>query len=104
MKEKRSIMYVGPKKKEKFKYWGAVVECIIMGLGLCTIILAVFIFLNLDEMLRWLPLMFLLASLVNVISSMKALYYGRRLAGLGLFLVSAGIMLFAVVSYIALWI
>lgn len=104
MKERRSMMYVGPKKKEKFKHWGTVVEFTIMGLGLCTIVLAGFIFLNLDEMLGWLPLMFLLAALVNVISSMKALYYGRKLAGLGLFLVSAGIMAFAVVSYITLWI
>lgn len=97
-------MYVGPKKKEKFRHWGAVVECTIMGLGLCTILLAILIFCNVGEMLKWLPLMFLLAALVNVISSMKALYYGRKLAGLGLFLVSAGVTAFAVVSYITLWI
>ena len=70
-------MYIGPKKKEKFRHWGMVVECTIMGLGLCTILLAVLIFCNADKMLRWLPLMFLLAALVNVISSVKALYYGR---------------------------
>ena len=97
-------MYVGPKKKEKFRHWGTVVECTIMGLALCTIVLAVFIFFNVSEMLRWLPLMFLLAALVNVISAMKALYYGRKLAGLGLFLSSVAIVAFAVISYITLWI
>lgn len=103
MKEARNNMYVGSKKKEKFKHWGAVVEGTTIGLGLGSIILAIVIFLNLNEMFRWLPLMFLLAALVNVISSIKALYYGRRLAGLGLFLASAGILAFAVISYITLW-
>lgn len=97
-------MYVGQKKKEKFRHWGAVVEGAIMVLGLNTILLAVLIFCNVGKMLRWLPLMFLLAALVNVISSIKALYYGRRLAGIGLFLASAAITAFAVVSYTALWI
>lgn len=97
-------MYVGPKKKEKFRHWGTVVECTIMGLGLCTILLAVLIFCNVREMLRWLPLMFLLAALVNSISSVKALYYGRTLAGIGLFLASVGIAAFAVISYITLWV
>ncbi len=97
-------MYAGLKKKEKFRHWGTIVECTVMGLGLCTILLAVLIFCNVEERLRWLPLMFLLAALVNVISAVKALYYGRKLAGLGLFLVSAGITVFAVVSYITLWI
>ena len=96
-------MYIGPKKKERVRHWGMVVECTIMGLGLCTILLAILIFCNADKMLRWLPLMFLLAALVNVISSVKALYYGRTLAGIGLFLASAGIAAFAVVSYITLW-
>lgn len=97
-------MYVGTKKKEKFKHWGTLVECTIMGLGLCTILLAVLIFCDVSERLRWLPLMFLLAALVNVISSMKTIYYGRKLAGLGLFLVSVGVTAFAVISYITLWI
>ena len=97
-------MYAGLKKKEKFRHWGTIVECTVMGLGLCTILLAVLIFCNVEERLRWLPLMFLLAALVNVISAVKSLYYGRKLAGLGLFLVSAGITVFAVVSYITLWI
>ena len=78
-------MYVGLKKKEKFKYWRTVVECTIMGLGLCTILLAILIFCNVSERLCWLPLMFLSAALVNVISSVKAMYYGRKLAGIGLF-------------------
>lgn len=97
-------MYIGPKKKEKFRHWGAVVECAIMGLGLCTILLAVLIFCNVGEMLQWLPLMFLLAALVNIISSVKALYYGRTFAGIGLLLASVGITAFAVISYITLWI
>lgn len=96
-------MYVGPKKKEKFRHWGTVVEGTIIGLALCTIVLAGFIFFNVNEMLKWLPLMFLLAALVNVISAMKALYYGRKLAGLGLLLTSAAVTAFAVVSYITLW-
>ncbi len=97
-------MYVGPKKKEKFKHWGTVVEGTIIGLAICTIVLAGFIFFNVSEMLKWLPLMFLLAAFVNVISAMKALYYGRKLAGLGLFLSSVAIVAFAVISYITLWI
>lgn len=81
-----------------------VVEGVAMGLGLCTILLAILIFCNVDEMLSWLPLMFLLAALVNVISGVKALYYKKKLAGAGLILVSAGITAFAVVSFITLWI
>lgn len=97
-------MYAGLKKKEKFRHWGTVVECTMIGLGLCTILLAVLIFCKVEEMLKWLPLMFLLAALVNVISAVKAFYYGRSLSGIGLLLVSAGITAFAVVSYITLWI
>ena len=96
-------MYVGLKKKEKFKYWRTVVECTIMGLGLCTILLAILIFCNVSERLCWLPRMFLSAALVNVISSVKAMYYGRKLAGIGLFLVSMGVSVFAVISFITLW-
>lgn len=98
------IMYAGPKKKEKFRHWGTVVEGSIMGLALCTIVLAVCIFFNLERMLKWLPLMFLLAALVNVISAMKAFYYGRKLAGLGLLVSSAAVAVFAVISYITLWV
>lgn len=99
-----SSMYVGPKKKEKFRHWETVVEAAVMGLALCTIVLSVVIFFNVAEMLKWLPLMFLLAALVNVISSMKAFYYGRKLAGLGLFAASGAVAIFAIVSYVALWV
>lgn len=97
------IMRTGIRKREKFRHWNTLLECVIMGLGLGTILLGVFIFFNADEMLCWLPLMFLLAALVNTISSMKAFYYGRRLSGAGLFLTGFFIFAFAAVSYITLW-
>lgn len=96
-------MYAGQKKKERFGHWAVVAEAAIVGLALFTVVLAVFIFFNLIEMFQWLPLMFLLAALVNIISAMKAFYYGRKLAGLGLFLTAAAITVFAVLSYVTLW-
>lgn len=91
------------RKRDRFRHWGTVLEFIILGLGLCTIILGIFIFFQVGDMLPWLPVMFMTAALENIISSMKAFYYRKKLKGAGLFLAAFFIFAFAVVSYITLW-
>jgi hypothetical protein len=96
-------MYAGLKKKEGFQHWQLVVDLLVMLLGLGTVFLGIFLFFNLKATVQWLPLMFLLACLVNLISAMKAFYYNRRVSGIGLTLSAMAIFGFAVVSYITCW-
>lgn len=98
-------MYIG-KKKERFIdkiRWKTVVDCLSMIIGIATIVSAVYIFLFVEERLKWLPLMFLGAALVNLIEGMKKFYYGKRLQGVLFILATAVITVFAVISYMVLW-
>lgn len=96
-------MYLKEKKKLRFQHWGAVVESLNMLLAIATIVFGVFIFLNLDEMMQWLPAVFIMGALVNLTGALKAVYYGRKWSGLGLLLAAVFIFIFAAVSYIAFW-
>jgi hypothetical protein len=95
-------MYAGM-KKEGFHHWQLVVDVVAMILGLGTIALGIFLFFNLKTAIQWLPLMFLMACLVNLISAMKAFYYKRIVSGIGLTLSAVLIFGFAIVSYITCW-
>lgn len=98
-------MYIG-KKKERFIdkiRWKTVVDCLSMIIGIATIISAMYIFLFVEERLKWLPLMFLGAALVNLIEGMKKFYYGKRLSGVLFVLATVVIAAFAVISYMVLW-
>lgn len=96
-------MQIEIRKREKFRHWDIVVETLNISLGLAAVFLGIFIFCNLSSMIEWLPLMFLTAALANLISAMKKFYYHKRLQGFGLLIISVFIFLFAVVSYITLW-
>ncbi len=98
-------MYIG-KKKERFIdkiRWKTVVNVLSMIIGIATIVSAVYIFLFVEERLKWLPLMFLGAALVNLIEGMKKFYYGKRLSGVLFILATVVITAFAVISYMVLW-
>lgn len=98
-------MYIG-KKKERFIdkiRWKTVVNAVSMIIGIATIVSAIYIFLFVEERLKWLPLMFLGAALVNLIEGMKKFYYGKRLSGFLFILATAVITAFAVISYMVLW-
>ncbi len=91
------------KKKEGFRHWQLLLDIIVMILGIGTTLLGLFLFGRLDRSIQWLPLMFLLASIVNTMSGLKAFYYGRKAAGAGSCLTALAIFCFAVVSYITCW-
>ena len=92
------------KTKRHFKHWQTVLDLATMSMGVLAVCLGVFIFLNLETQMNWMPVMFLLAALVDLVSGMKAFYYGRRLTGLGIFFLEVLVFGFAVVSYIVIWI
>ncbi len=92
------------KTKRHFKHWQTVLDLATMGMGILAVCLGIFIFLNLETQMNWMPVMFLLAALVDMVSGMKAFYYGRRLAGLGICFLSILVFGFAVASYIVIWI
>lgn len=98
-------MYVG-KKKEKLIHkihWKTVVNSLSMTIGIATIASAVYIFLFVEERLKWLPLMFLGAAFVNLIEGMKKFYYCKHLSGFLFILTTLVITAFAAVSYMVLW-
>lgn len=98
-------MYIG-KKKERFIdkiRWKTVVDSISMIIGIATIVSAIYIFLFVEERLKWLPLMFLGAAFVNLIEGLKKFYYCKRVAGMFFILATAAITAFAVISYMVLW-
>lgn len=86
-----------------FRHWQIVIDLITMTLGILAVMIGIFVFLEIGSRLRWLPLMFLLAALADMMSGMKAFYYGRRIAGIGMSLVAVLVFLFAIVSYITMW-
>lgn len=92
------------KTKRHFKHWQTVLDLATMSMGILAVGLGVFVFLNLETQMRWMPVMFLLAALVDMVSGMKAFYYGRRLTGLGICFIAVLIFGFAVASYIVIWI
>lgn len=92
------------KTKGHFKHWQTVIDLVTMTMGVLAVCLGLFVFLNIETQMNWLPMMFLLAALVDMISGMKAFYYGRRLAGIGMCFLSVLVFGFAVVSYIVIWI
>jgi len=92
------------KTKGRFKHWQTVIDLVTMTMGVLAVCLGIFVFLNIETQMNWLPIMFLLAALVDMISGMKAFYYGRYLAGIGSCFLSVLIFGFAVVSYIVIWI
>lgn len=92
------------KTKRHFKHWQTVLDLATMSMGVLAVCLGIFIFLNLETQMNWMPIMFLLAALVDMISGMKAFYYGRRLAGLGICSLAVLVFGFAVISYIVIWI
>jgi len=92
------------KAKGRFKHWQTVLDLVTISMGILAVCLGIFVFLNLETQMNWLPVMFLLAALVDMISGMKAFYYGRRFAGLGICFLSILVFGFAVISYIVIWI
>jgi len=96
-------MYIGKKKDKRIIKWKSVVDALSIVIGIATIISAVYIFLFVEERIKWLPVMFLGAALVNLIEGCKKFYYGKYPAGI-LFLLSAvAVTAFAVVSYLVVW-
>ncbi len=96
-------MYLGKKKRNKFRYWKQVIDLITIVLGAVTIFLGIYVALLVNERLKWLPALFLGAALVNLIEALKKIYYGKYVAGLLFFLAAITIAAFAVVSYLAIW-
>lgn len=96
-------MYIGS-KQGKFRHWRLVADSISMVLGLFTILLAIFIFFNIETRMKFLPVMFMLAAIMNLVGGTKAIYYGRRLSGLGQIIVSVIVCGFAILSSITMWV
>ena len=96
-------MYIS-NKQGRFRHWRLVVDSTNMVLGLITIGLAIFIFFNIETRMNLLPIMFMLAAIMNLIGGTKAIYYGRRLSGLGQVVVSVVVCGFAILSFITMWI
>lgn len=96
-------MYISNKQR-RFRHWRVVVDSINMILGLITIGLGVFIFFSIETRMNLLPILFLFAAIMNLIGGTKAIYYGRRLSGLGQVVVSVVICGFAILSFITMWI
>jgi hypothetical protein len=90
-------------KKKDSHHWQLWIDIIAMMLGIATAILGAFLFTHLDTAIQWLPIMFLMACIVNIITSLKAFYYGRKAAGCGALLTAIVIFGFALVSYITCW-
>lgn len=95
-------MYIG-KKKEKFRHWRLVLDIFTLVLAIITIAFAVYVFLMVEERIKWLPLVFLGAAFLNLIEGCKKMYYAKYLPGALLFVSALAITAFAVVSYMAIW-
>jgi hypothetical protein len=96
-------MYLA-KKQGRFRHWKLVADSVNMVIGLITIGLALFIFFNIETRIMLLPIMFMLAAIMNLLGGIKAIYYGRRLSGLGQIIVSVIICGFAILSFLTMWI
>lgn len=90
--------------KNHFRHGQATVDLVTMLMGILAVCLGVFVFFDIEGRIQWLSMMFLLAALVDMISGMKAFYYGRRLSGIGMCVTSVFVFAFAVVSYIVIWV
>ncbi len=97
-------MYLGKKKDNKFRYWKQVIDLITIILGAVTVFIGIYVAFMVNERLKWLPVLFLLAALVNLIEALKKMYYGGEIAkGIAYFVWALAIAVFSVVTYIVIW-
>lgn len=92
------------RRRDRFRQGNWILEILSLVLSIITIILGIFIFLNITDMQQWLSLLFFSGAIVNLLNSMQSFYYGKKLRGIGYLTGSFFIFVFGVVSYIVLWV
>ena len=97
-------MYRNGMRGDRFRQGSWILETLNLVFSIITILLGIFILLNINTMKQWLAVLFLAGASVNLLNSMQSFYYGKRVRGMGFLITSFLIFAFGVASYITLWV
>ena len=71
-------MYRNGMRRDRFRQGSWILETLNLVFSIITILLGIFILLNINTMKQWLAVLFLAGASVNLLNSMQSFYYGKR--------------------------